>query len=271
MKLHRIFLVGSVVLIAGIVRSVAAAAEEPTNNGEDPTKPLNRFDIRFQYETLPNVTKSGRFFEDRHEETLTLRSDLVLFTKPDQFALRVDLPFVWSNKVTSENPRGVRQFGLGDLLLQAVYVRTFNERWAAGIGVQTILPTASEQSMGDGKWQLAPTVAVRAELPEISAGSYAGLIVRQFLSVAGSSSRSNINSVEIQPQINLALPNQWFINTSPKMRFDVYTSQWFVPLDVMVGKKFGRNWVASLEYQYGLVREDDRYNQWLEARVGYFF
>jgi hypothetical protein len=39
----------------------------------------------------------------------------------------------------------------------------------------------------------------------------------------------------------------------------------------MIGRKFGLHWIASLEYQYGLVRDEDSYNQWLEARVGYLF
>ena len=46
---------------------------------------------------------------------------------------------------------------------------------------------------------------------------------------------------------------------------------WLVPLDLMIGRKFELHWIASLEYQYGLVRDDDSYNQWLEARVGYSF
>jgi hypothetical protein len=249
----------------------AVAAEEPANNGEDLTKSINRFDLRLQGLTLPDAREGGRLFDDRHQETLTLRTDLMLFTKPDQLALRIDLPLVWSNKPTSENPDGRTQFGMGDLLLQAVYVRTLDARWAGAVGLRTILPTATGIAFGSGKWQLVPTVAVRAELPEISTGSYTGLIVRLFESVAGSSSRNNINNLGLEPQFNIGLPNGWFLNTSPKIIYNIETSKWFVPLDLMVGKKCGTRWMASLEYQYGLVRGDDKYNQWLEARVGYFF
>lgn len=252
-------------------RAAAPSGEEPVNNGEDFTKPLNRFDTRFQFETLPDATRSGRFFDDRHAETLTFRSDLVFFQKPDQLAVRLDLPLEWSNKPTSQNPNGRTQFGMGDLLAQAAYLHTFGGRWAAGVGLQMLLPTATGEAFGNGKWQLVPTVGVRAELPEISSGSYSGLIVRQFVSVAGPSSRTDINYLSFEPQVNIGLPDQWFLNSSPKLRYNLETQKWFVPLDLMVGKKFGTRWVASVEYQYGLVRDDDRYNQWLEARVGYFF
>ena len=44
-----------------------------------------------------------------------------------------------------------------------------------------------------------------------------------------------------------------------------------MPLDVMLGRKFGRQWVTSIEYRYGLVRGVDSYKNWIEARIGYFF
>ena len=247
-------------------------AEDAVNFGEDITDPLNRFDVRWQIRTLPDaMAESGQVLDDRRAETLTLRSDLLFFPKPNQLALRVDLPLMWSNKPSSDNPRGQTEFGLSDLLVQAAYLRTIDARWAAAIGMRTIFPTATGEAFGTGKLQLAPTIAVRAELPEISPGSNVGLIVRQFVSVAGDSSRSNINKLGLEPFLNVGLPKQWLVNSSPKMTYDLYTEKWFVPLDVMVGKKFGTRWVTSLEYQYGLVGSSDNYKYWLEARVGYFF
>ena len=275
MNKYRLVILGLLLLSTGLLSGVSSA-ETPTeenllNNGEDFTKPINRFDTRFQFETLPNSTYSGGLFENRHQETMTFRTDLVFFPKPDQLALRLDLPMVWNNKPTSANPGGFTRFGLGDLLAQAAYIHTFDPRWAAGVGLQMLLPTATTEAFGNGKLQLAPTVGVRAELPEISRGSYAGLIVRQFDGVAGSSNRSNINYLDLEPQVDIGLPDQWFLNSQPKIRYNFENKKWFVPLDLMVGKKIGIHWILSVEYQYGLVRDDDRYNQWVEARVGYFF
>lgn len=118
------------------------------------------------------------------------------------------------------------------------------------LGLWTISPTATGEAFGDGKWQLVPTIGARAMIPEITEGSYVGLILRQ---------------------LNIDLPGQWFVNCSPEITLNLETNDWFVPLDIMIGRKFGTHWIASLEYQYGLVRDDDLYNQWLEARIGYFF
>jgi hypothetical protein len=276
MSKYRFPILGSVALamsLMGVICQAAAPAEEDQllNNGEDLTKPINRFDTRFQYETLPDTTQSGRLFDNRHVETMTFRTDLVFFPKPNQFALRVDLPMEWSTKPTNDNTNGLNRFGLGDLLVQALYVRTFDSRWAAAVGLQTLFPTATGLAFGNGKYQLAPSAGARANLPEISAGSYVGLAVREFVSVAGSSTRSNINYLSFEPALNIALPDQWFLNSNPKLRYDLTTKSWFVPLDLMVGKKFGLHWIASVEYQYGLVRDDPKFNQWVEARVGYFF
>jgi hypothetical protein len=274
MNSHRFLILGLLALANGLSGETgwAATSEDQTlNNGEDFTKPINRFDMRFQFETLPDATESGRLFDDRHTETMTLRSDLVFFRKPDQLALRFDLPMEWSNKPTSQNPNGRTRYGLGDLLAQALYVHTFDDRWAGAVGLQMLLPTATGQAFGNGKWQLAPSIGARAELPELSKGSYVGLAVREFVSVAGSATRSNINYLSFEPAINIALPDQWFLNSNPKLRYNLETEKWFIPLDLMVGKKFGARWVASIEYQYGLVKDDPKYNQWVEGRIGYFF
>jgi hypothetical protein len=241
------------------------------NSGEDLTAPVDRCDLRMQFETLPDQKRKGEVFDDRSTETITLRTDLLLFAKPDQLALRFDLPLEWSNKPNDQNPQGDTEFGMGDFLAQAAYVRDIDKRWALGAGLRTILPTATGEAFGDGKWQLVPTVGVRASVPEISEGSYLGLILRQFSSVGGQSSRSDISYFQFEPQFNWALPERWFLNFSPEIKFNLMTSDWFVPLDIMVGRRFGLNWIASIEYQYGLVREDDSYHQSLEARIGYFY
>lgn len=244
---------------------------EPFNNGEDFTRPVNRFDTRFEFESLPNAGHGGGLFTNRHAETMTFRTDLVFFPKPDQLALRFDLPLQWNNKPTASNPIGGTRFGLGDFLAQAAYIHTFYPRWAAGVGLQMLLPTATEEACGNGKWQMAPTFGVRISLSEVSDGSYVGLIAREFVSVGGKANRSNINYLQLEPQLNIALRDHWFLNGAPKLRFNFENDKWFVPLDLMVGKKWGERWVISVEYQYGLVRGDDRYHQSIEGRIGYFF
>jgi hypothetical protein len=64
-----------ILLVLG--NATASAQDQTTNNGEDLTRPLNRFDVRLQYETLPDMDKFHEEFDNRDQETLTLRSDLL--------------------------------------------------------------------------------------------------------------------------------------------------------------------------------------------------
>jgi hypothetical protein len=251
--------------------ATASAQDETTNNGEDLTRPLNRFDVRLQYEALPDMDQFHEEFDNRDQETLTLRSDLVFFQKPEQMGLRIDLPIIWNNKPNTENRTGSVQSGLADLLFQAIYAHTFNNRWAAGIGTRWMFPTASSDAFGDGKWQVAPLAGFRCFVPEISNGTFAEMALWWDNSFGGNPKRSNLQYLIIKPQFNLNLPHGWFVNSAPEIRSDYKTGKWFVPLDVMLGKKLSRHWVASIEYRYGVVRGVDSYKNWIEARIGYFF
>jgi hypothetical protein len=185
--------------------ATASAQDEATNNGEDLTRPLNRFDVRLQYETLPDMDEFHEEFGNRDQETLTLRSDLVFFQKPDQIGLRIDLPIIWNNKPNTENRTGSVQSGLGDLLFQAIYAHTFNDRWAAGIGTRWMFPTATGDAFGDGKWQVAPIGGFRCFVPEISNGTFAEMALWWDNSFGGNPKRSNLQYLIIKPQFNVWL------------------------------------------------------------------
>jgi hypothetical protein len=268
-----------IVLAAALIGVWPAAATSPdeqlpnelNNDGNDDTNPINRVDLRAQYTSLPDAVTPDKVLGDRSRDRETLRDDLVFPQGPDQIQLRIDVPLVWSNVPTSDNPEGHGQFGLGDLLVQGSYSHALNTRWAVAVGVRTILPSASQDALGAGKWQIAPSVDIRASLPEIGVGSYASLTVRQFSSVAGDSSRRNIRNTSILPALNFALPKQWYALIGPNIQYNLNSQKWFVPLNATVGKKFGTKWTLSLEYNYGLVMNDPRYKQYVDFRIGYFY
>jgi hypothetical protein len=272
-------IVSAVVLAAVLIETRPAAAgpsdgqppDELNNDGNDDTNPISRLDLRTQYTSLPDAVTPDQVLGDRSRERETLRDDLVFPHGSDEIQVRFEAPLVWSNAPTSDNPYGNGQFGVGDLLLQGLYAHPFDARWAVAVGVRTILPTASEDALGAGKWQIAPSIDVRASLPEVSAGSYVSLTVRQFSSVAGDPSRRNVKSTSILPALNFALPKQWYVLINPNIQYNLNSEKWFVPLNATVGKKFGMKWVLSFEYNYGLVMSDPRYKQYMDFRIGYFY
>jgi hypothetical protein len=154
--------------------------------------------------------------------------------------LRFDLPLAWGNIPTRENPNGNTIFGVGDTLVQALYAHAFNARWAVAVGLRTFLPTATRLGLGEGKWQVGPNIAIRAALPELSRGSFVGVAVRESFSVGGDPTRRAIRYLAVQPSLNIGLPSEWFLNSTPVIRYNQYTHTWFLPVDVIVGRKFKR-------------------------------
>jgi hypothetical protein len=118
------------------------------NSGQDPTKPVSRFDVRAQYEDLPAGLEA---------ETLTLRLDKPLALGGGwKLGTRVDVPLQINDVPGPDNPAGKTEVGLSDMLLQALVITPAHGNWAYAFGTQLLLPTGTQTQFTSGKWQLAP-------------------------------------------------------------------------------------------------------------------
>lgn len=243
------------------------------NNGQDFTRPQNLFQLRDTYETAPGTTRQVT------HDTLTLRADRWFNLCPQwQLALRMDLPLVAKNAISSENPEGDFIYGLGDAYTQAALIRTFDSRWAAGIGLRLITPTGQDFLTSD-KWRLMPQAAVRAMLPEISSGSYFTTLVRYDQSVAGDPTARTISNLQLAPTLNISLPDDWFITFYPNPDIRVnfgdpvtgQTGRFFLPFDAMIGRKLTKNLTTSLEVGVPIIKDYPVYDFKTEARLNYSY
>jgi hypothetical protein len=262
-------------LSLAVVRMPAHADEDndASNNGQDLTRPLTRLDLRYQYQT------SG---QDRDEatDTFKIRMDKP-FDLPDgwQLALRADLPLALTNVTSSSNPGGNYQFGLGDVLTQAMMIKTVDRNFAWGVGTQLIFPTASTDAMGGGKYRVVPTVGARWNPPGFGAANWVEGIVRYDMSYAGDPDRASKRELQLAPMVNVALSQGWYFDLYPSsdIRYNAGpvragdTGRWFVPVDVLIGDKPNRRLVLSLEVSVPVVKSYHVYSFKSEARVGWFF
>ena len=247
------------------------------NNGEDITRPRTLFQARQRYERLPDA--QGR---EPEKWTTTLRADLWTGLG-DGWKLygRLDEPLVYSDDVTSSfNPNGHSRFGQGDLLTEmAIIAPPPTPRLGYGLGMRAVWPTAGLNEAGDGKYQVGPVAAARYSLPEISPGSFFLTQVLYLNSVASrneNKGRADINQLNVQPKFNVSLPDDWFLTTyaSENIQIDFGDDgKLFLPFDLMVGKKLGEKFVASLEFSRELIHDKgfEPYQWQLEGRVGYYF
>jgi Putative MetA-pathway of phenol degradation len=210
---------------------------------------------------------------------VTLRGDYRFEVAPQwKIALRTDLPFSVKNPVSNDNPSGSYLQGLGDADVQVAVLHDFNARWAAGLGGRLIAPTGDD-NLTSGKWQAMPLAGFRYMLPEVSKGSYFIALARYDISFAGDPTKKNISNLQLAPELNITLFNQWFVTLypSPDIRANYgdhvtgQTGRLFLPLDVMLGRNLTKDVVASIEVGAPIIKDYPVYNFKTELRINLKF
>jgi hypothetical protein len=254
-------------------RDGETAGTEAINDGEDFTRPPNRFDFRYQFENVHSPNHDNNIFTFRTDRPIPLDEAWKL-------ALRLDLPLRYTDvKDKTDNPTGAYQFGASDLLTQIGIIKTLSSRWAVGVGSQFIFPTASAAEMGSGKYQAVPIVGARYMLPEISSGTFVEGLIRYDFDYAGDSQRKHISNLQFQPMLDVRLPDSWIVELYPSADIRINLSHkpagdkgyLFLPFDALVGKMFGPRLITTVEIAFPIVNDYRVYNFKMEARIGYFY
>lgn len=150
----------------------------------------------------------------------------------------VDAPGGISGLPGIPNPvPGKRETGLGDLNYSLFLSPVKYGKVIWGVGPSIMMPTASSDHLGSGKWSIGPTAVA---LTQPSWGSV-GILGRQLWSVAGDNDRSHVNQTLIEPFINYNLDGGWFLITDMVMTANWRAdsgNQWTVPLGGGFGKVF---------------------------------
>lgn len=228
---------------------------ETANTGQDPTQPITRFDVRLKYQNVSDSDVPG-FDEDLRNWILTLRADRPFPIGKSGWVIgsRIDVPLIINNIPSEDHIDSSDEFGLNDSLIQLLFIAPSKNKKTFAIGTQVIFPTATQDQFGTGKWQLAPTVAGKIDLPQITPGSFVALLLRDQFSFAGDGDRDDINQLVIQPVFNVNLPQAWFVTIAPEIRMDWDNGDWFVPFYATVGKLINPSTVASLEVTIPIYR-----------------
>jgi hypothetical protein len=126
-------------------------------------------------------------------------------------------------------------FGLGDIQQSLFFSPAKPGKLIWGVGPILQFPTATDDSLGQGKWGAGPTaVALTVHGPWVL-----GALVNNVWSFAGDSDRRDVNQMLIQPFVNYNLPDAWYVVTAPIITADWEAEsddRWTVPLGAGVGK-----------------------------------
>jgi len=143
--------------------------------------------------------------------------------------------------------------GLGDVSIIPYYVPDTTSATFVGYGGALILPTATDDAIGSGKWAAGPAVIVARTGKPITWGG----LLQHVWSVAGASERAGVSVTTVQPFLTYLLPEGWAATVSSESNYNWNAgpgSGWTVPLTlgisrvVQIGSEFVNFGLAYVGY-----------------------
>ncbi len=122
-------------------------------------------------------------------------------------------------------------FGLGDTT-QSLFLSPKNPGpggliW--GLGPAFLLPTATDDFLGTGKWGIGPTGVALVQKGPWTVGA----LVNHIWSVAGEGDRPDFDQTFLQPFVSYALGHGRSLTLNTESTYDWEAEQWTVPLNLM--------------------------------------
>ena len=158
---------------------------------------------------------------------------VVPFTLNDDWYLisRTILPVMFSQNGLF--PGSGSQSGLRDTT-QGLYFspkRTFNG-FTLGAGPIFLLPTATDELLGAGKWGTGPTGVVVWQ----GSGWTVGVLAWHNWSFAGDADRADVNETFLQPVIAYTTSRAWTFTLQGEDTYNWETGEWLAPVNFLVSK-----------------------------------
>lgn len=157
---------------------------------------------------------------------------------------RTILPFISQDKMVGDGS----QTGLGDITQSLFFSpkQPMGGGWIWGAGPALLIPTATDDALGTGKFGIGPTAVL---LKQQNGWTY-GALVNHIWSVAGDSGRDDVNSTFLQPFLSYTTRTQTSFTLNTESSYDWEHSQWTVPINVMVAQlvKIGK---MPVQFQIG--------------------
>lgn len=193
----------SSLLAAAISMTAVSSAQE---EGESTVKGVNPADNLTKFEILPKFTR----IDDANDISLwttTLKYDRAIH---GVWGVNVELPIAYFDAPFLDKG------GFGDLNVRVRYQHRAGS-WTFITGVEAVLPIATDDVFGTGKFQLNPTlVAVKA----FSAQTFVAAVAKHSFSVAGDEARDDIVTGQYRLLIAHSTKSGYWFLADPQLWVD---------------------------------------------------
>lgn len=165
--------------------------------------------------------------------------------------------------------------GPGDTQFAALLSPAQTDKLVWGAGPVFQIPTASNQTLGQGKWGAGPMAGVQWQGEQWTFST----LLNNIWSFAGSNGREAVNQMQWQPQVtyNFADNPDRYLNFAPTITANwkaTGSERWTVPLALGIGQlfKFGKQPVnLQATGYYNVIKPADAANWTLEFQVQFLF
>jgi hypothetical protein len=170
---------------------------------------------------------------DRTQDVLNIQPVIPLpISKNWMLITRIIQPIVWQPYPTE--PTG-GQYGFGDMNPTFFLAPAKPGKLIWGVGPAFVIPTATNQILGQGKFSVGPSVVALMQPKKWTIGA----LVNNVWSIAGSGGRPVVNQMTLQYFVNYNLNKGWYLSVSPILTANWRASSgnvWTVPCGGGVGR-----------------------------------
>ena len=212
--------------------SVHAATPPPTEEDQQTelAKKLNNpvadlISVPFQNNFLYNVGPDNGFRE------LTNFQPVIPFELNEHWNLisRTILPVIYQEGLF---PGSGHQFGLGDTVQSLFISPKSTEPFIWGLGPAFLLPTATDDLLGNGQWGAGPTGVILKQTGPWTVG----MLANQLWSIGGNDGRETVNATYMQPFLAYTTHTHTTFTVNSESTYDWTGRQWTVPFNAGVSQ-----------------------------------
>jgi hypothetical protein len=168
---------------------------------------------------------------DKFKYTLNIQPVIPLSIGPDwNLISRIIQPVIYQDELF---PGMGSKFGLGDMNPSFFFSpKEPFHGWIWGVGPVLLLPTATDDALGTGKWGAGPTaVGLRQHGP----WTY-GLLANHLWSFAGEGARADVNQTFLQPFLAHNSKSGFGVTLMTESSYNWEAEQWTVPLGLFASQ-----------------------------------